>query len=76
MLFSTILPSQFTNIASDFSILISKAWSIQKALNLLSRVYRPATEHEIRTTSSAKASKNNYSAAISNTNLFAMLIFC
>jgi hypothetical protein len=62
------------NIASDLSILICNAWSLQKLLNLVTNCYRPVTEEEIRTTSSAKASKNNCNVAISNIIALAFVI--
>ena len=55
---------QFTNIACVFSILIFRSFAWQKVAKQSSNNYNSDGEGAIRTKSSAKASKNNYSDAI------------
>ena len=52
------------NIASVLPTFIYSEFSSQKLLKQFSRLYSSPAEGAIRTTSSAKASKNNYMDAI------------
>jgi hypothetical protein len=75
-LFTYNFPLQFIYIASVFDILISNAFSSQKVLKQFITHYNSSGEGASRTTSSAKASKNNYNDAIVYARRLSVLVLC